>query len=105
MRRSALIRRTPMRPTRRKADPVTPAVRLAVLERDGGCLAVLIGGQDPATCAGPLTLDHVKSAPRMGKRAASDAAHLASVCRGHHIDTGWATSHRPLLRAYLEGVK
>lgn len=98
------MRRTPLRRSTRRADPVTPAVRLAVLERDGGCLAVLIGGQDPATCAGPLTLDHVKDAPRMGKRAPSDARHLAVVCRGHHIDTGWATANRPLLRAYLEGV-
>lgn len=98
------LRRTPLRRTRRKADPVTPEVRLAVLERDGGCLAVRIGGQDPASCAGPLTLDHVKDAPRMGRRAPSDAAHLATVCRGHHIDSGWATANRPLLRAYLARV-
>lgn len=92
-----------MRRAYRKADPVTPSTRLAVLLRDGGCLAVRIGHQDPADCAGPLTLDHVKDAPRMGKRAPSDAAHLASVCRGHHIDTGWATANRPLLREYLRG--
>lgn len=83
---------------------MTPAVRLAVLERDGGCLAVRLGDVDPASCAGPLTLDHVKDEPRMGVRAPSDAAHLATVCRGHHIDTGWATANRPLLREYLREV-
>ena len=98
------MKRTPLRRTRRKSDPVTPETRIAVLERDRGCLAVRIGGQDPATCAGPLQLDHVKDAPRMGRRAPSDARHLATVCRGHHIDTGWATANRPLLREYLEGV-
>lgn len=97
------MKRTAIR-RRRRSDPVTPALRLAVLERDRGCLAVRIGGQDPATCAGPLTLDHVKDAPRMGLRAPSDERHLATVCRGHHIDTGWATANRPLLRQYLAGV-
>lgn len=97
------MKRTPMRRSRRK-DPVTPELRLAVLERDGGCLAVTIGGQDPATCDGPLQLDHVKDAPRMGKRAPSDERHLASVCRFHHIDGGWATANRPVLREYLRGV-
>jgi hypothetical protein len=84
-------------------DPVTPELRLAVLARDGGCIAVRLGA-DPADCRSPLTLDHVKDQPRMGKRAPSDMAHLVAVCRGHHLDTGWATSHRPALREYLRGV-
>src|SRR5690242_12714401 len=98
------MRRTPLRRSTRRKDPVTGEVRLLVLERDGGCLAVRIGGQDPASCSGPLTLDHVKDQPRMGKRAPSDPAHLATVCQGHHVETGWATSHRPELREYLRGV-
>jgi len=85
-------------------DPVSPELRLRVLERDGGCMAVVLGGVDPATCDGPLQLDHVLDAPRMGKRAPSDERHLASVCRFHHIDGGWATANRPLLREYLRGV-
>lgn len=88
---------------RRRSDPVPGDVALAVLERDGGCIAVRLGA-DPAGCAGRLTLDHVKDQPRMGKRAASDAQHLVAICRGHHIDTPWATSHRPQLRAYLAEV-
>ena len=61
-------------------------------------------GADPGACAGGLQLDHVKAEPRMGKRAPSDARHLVTLCRGHHIDTGWATAHRPELREYLREV-
>ena len=97
------MKRTPMRRTRRRSDPVTPELRIAVLERDAGCVAVRLGA-DPADCRSPLTLDHVKTELRLGKRAPSDAAHLVAICRGHHLDTPWATSHRPALRAYLETV-
>lgn len=69
-----------------RRDPVTPALRLAVLQRDGGCVAVRLG-ESPADCRSPLTLDHVKDAPRIGRRAPSYAAHLVTICRGHHIDT------------------
>ena len=84
------------------ADPVTPELRLAVLRRDNGCVAVWLGesGRD---CSGRLTLDHVKDQPRMGKRAPSDMAHLVALCWHHHLD-GWATSHRPELRTYLREV-
>ncbi len=81
---------------------MTPDVRLAVLTRDAGCVAVWLD-QDPATCRGRLTLDHVKDQPRMGKRAPSDAAHLVTVCEFHHLE-GWATANRPALREYLRGV-
>lgn len=102
LRKTPLRRRSPMKRSYRKADPVTPQLRISVLERDHGCVAVALG-ESPADCAGRLTLDHVKDAPRMGKRAPSDAAHLASVCEHHHLD-GWATAHRPELRAYLEAI-
>jgi hypothetical protein len=81
---------------------VTPELRLAVLERDHSCVAVRLGA-DYRGCGGRLTLDHVKDQPRMGKRAPSDMAHLAVLCERHHLD-GWATSHRPALRAYLREV-
>lgn len=97
-----LMRRTPLRRSRRKADPVTHELRLAVLERDGECVAVKLG-EDPMDCRGRLQLDHVKDRPRMGRRAPSDAAHLASLCEHHHL-YGWATAHRPELREYLRGI-
>lgn len=92
------IRRKPFA----KADPVTPELRLAVLERDQECVAVKLG-EPKADCRGRLTLDHVKDEPRMGRRAPSDAAHLATVCEWHHL-YGWATAHRPELREYLRKV-
>jgi hypothetical protein len=86
-----------------RRDPVTPELRIEVFERDRQCVAPIIDYFcDP--CAGRLTLDHVQSGyGRMGKRAPSDAAHLVTVCWHHHLD-GWATSHRPDLREYLERV-
>jgi len=89
---------------RRKAhaDPVTRELAIAVLQRDQGCVAPRLGGSS-MDCRGRDTLDHVKDEPRMGVRAPSDMAHLVTLCEGHHLWTGWATSHRPELRAYLQG--
>lgn len=84
-------------------DPVTPEVRLFVLNRDAGCIAVRLGAL-PEGCGGRLTLDHVKDEPMMGKRAPSDPAHLVTLCENHHLFNGWATRHRPELRAYLRAV-
>jgi hypothetical protein len=99
-----------------RRDPVSHDVALAVLRRDQGCVAVTLG-EDPASCGGRLTLDHVKDQPPVGApvvkrgadrkhryRAPSDTAHLVSVCARHHLETGWATSHRPELREYLASV-
>jgi hypothetical protein len=93
-------------------DPVTPEMRLAVLQRDRGCVAVALGA-DPMTCLGRLTLDHVKDKPKIGDvilkrgkgrkhryRAPSDLDHLVAICERHHLG-GWATAHRDDLRAYL----
>ena len=98
-------------------DPVPSDVAVDVLLRDGGCVAVTVGGQDPATCRGPLTPDHVKDKPKVGDpivkrgperkhryRAPSDRRHLVSVCQFHHVESGWATANRAALRDYLEGV-
>ena len=81
---------------------MTPELRISVLTRDKMCVAAKLGAADP--CSGALTLDHIQEGyGRMGKRAPSDPAHLVTLCWHHHLD-GWATSHRPELRAYLEGV-
>lgn len=103
------------------SDPVTPEMRLRVIERDGRrCMApVLDYSAGPCRdrwgqpiyryLPGDLTLDHVQDGGgRMGKRAPSDAGHLVTLCWGHHTGTeagrNWATSHRPLLREYLVRV-
>lgn len=98
------MKRTPLR-RHSKRDPVTPTMALRVFARDRGCLAPQLSGDiEAVSCGGRLTLDHVRDQPMMGKRAPSDERHLATVCEAHHIWTGWATSHRPELRAYLEAV-
>jgi hypothetical protein len=85
-----------------RRDPVTPELREVVLRRDGGCVAPRLGAS--LDCQGRATLDHVKDQPMMGKRAPSDADHLVTLCEFHHLWSGWATSHRPELRAYLASV-
>ena len=104
-----LAKPTPKPKRRGHKDPVTPDVRLDVLNRDDwACVAPKVCdclASDATTCAGRLTLDHVKDQPRMGKRAPSDRDHLATVCERHHLGTGWATAHRPELREYLRRVR
>lgn len=96
-----------------RKDPVTSEVREAVFARDAKatgyrgwgplCVAPSLDGT-AGYCEGYTTLDHVKDQPRMGVRAPSDMGHLVSLCHRHHLETGWATSHRPELRGYLRDV-
>ena len=98
-----------------RRDPVTPAIREAVLLRDGGCVAAILdlehicrdlwGNAHDRHDLWLMTLDHVQEGyGRMGVRAPSDLAHLVTLCWGAHLLTHWATSHRPELRTYLAGV-
>lgn len=95
-------------------SPVTPALREAILHRDRGCVLFKLdpdhqcrdvwGTPHSPHDLGRLTLDHVQDGyGRMGRRAPSDAGHLVTLCAGSHLG-GWATAHRPDLRAYLERV-
>jgi hypothetical protein len=101
---------------RRRAhkDPVSADLRIEVIRRDiafaGGCAAAFLDPDhacrnqygDPQHPGRDLTLDHVQDEyGRMGKRAPSRRENLVSLCYYAHLG-GWATSHRPLLRAYLE---
>lgn len=99
----------------RRKDPVTPALRDYVLARDRECVRFKLdhghGCRDVWSIPHApsrldlLTLDHVQDGyGRMGRRAKSDAAHLVSLCAASHLG-GWATSHRPELRAYLAAVE
>ena len=72
-----------------------------VLQRDGTCVAPLLGAGD--LCRGPLTREHVR--PGGGAMGAPRVTRLDAVvilCQWHHLDSGWATSHKPEMRAYLE---
>lgn len=91
-------------------DRVTPGVALAVFTRDQGCVAPRLGGSF-MDCWGRNTIAHVKDEPRMGRRAPSDPAHLATVCEGH-AEAGmkagyvWVTDKQNIakLREYLRAV-
>jgi len=106
---------------RPRRDGVTSETRRSVFARDGGCVALKID-PDAGPCAdrwgnehrwavlADLTFDHVKDEPGMGFRSeinpatgfrTSDPGHLVTLCGRHHLTSGWATSHRPELRAYL----
>jgi len=101
----------------RAKDPVTPQVAAEVITRDlrvaGGCVAPHLDAM-AGLCRDrwgtpvlphareALTLDHIRE--DAGGQRRSDARWLVTVCYQHHIADGWATSHRPLLREYLERV-
>lgn len=110
-----LTRRTPMRrtPMRRTAqrDPVSPALRLAIFARDGGCIAPRLGGT-AADCWGRLQIEHVKRELRASKRAESIAACLVTLCDGHtepgrRAGRQWNTAkvNRARVREYLRTVE
>lgn len=92
MKRTPLVRRTPLAPgkpnrrwVRADEDKVSPEERLYVLKRDDGCIAPRLGGTE-MDCWGRITLAHVKEEPRAGVRAESDRKHLVSICQGHMED-------------------
>ena len=91
-------------------DRVTHEVALAVFLRDGGCVAPRLGGTE-MDCWGRNTIAHVKSEPRMGRRAESTPDHLVTVCQGHMEDGTragycWVTDKRNIaaMREYLRSV-
>lgn len=85
-------------------DKVSEELYRLVMERDKECTARRLDYGQSGKCWGPLTLDHVKWQPRMGKRAESDYFHLVVLCYYHHLGSSWATSHRRIQRAYLEAL-
>lgn len=97
-----------------RSDPVTSELHAAVLTRDRECVQAKLdprhacldiwGNPHASTNLERLSLDHVQEGyGRMGKRAPSTMGTLVSLCGRSHLG-GWATSHRPELRAYLASV-
>ena len=118
MKHTALTRHTPLTrstpPKRQKRrDPVSPELRLAVLERDRMC--VLARFDDQHVCrdkwgtihawndARFLTLEHVKDELRMGVRAASTLQTLVAMCYGGNVGVP-SKAQREAIRAYLQEV-
>ncbi len=86
-----------------RKDPVTPELRLAVYDRDKGCIgARCFDGR----CEGRLELDHVRASGALGKRSRSTLDNLVALCTRHHE---WKTMHgreaRPILLAYLAALE
>jgi hypothetical protein len=105
LKRTPLRRRTPLRAKPRPdSDKVTPEMHAYIIKRDGGCIAPRVD-DDAGPCSGRVTLDHVKTDRRMGKRADSIALCLVSVCEGHSengMKAGhqWNTANRDLERGW-----
>jgi hypothetical protein len=94
-------------------DRVTPAVHAAVLARDLQCFAYRMdrrhickdawGRSHSPYDLSRLTLDHVKDAPALGKRAPSDMLHLVAMCAGTNIGVP-SKAIRQAEREYLAGL-
>jgi hypothetical protein len=102
MLRRTPLKRSPMKRKARKSD-VPEWLFGYLMGRDRGCKAPALGATDP--CSGRLTIEHVKSESRMGKRAESDPAHTLLLCLGHN--TGWAlyAASKDAEREYLRRVE
>lgn len=84
---------------------------MAVLRRDGSCVAPRLGGSS-MDCWGRDRIEHVKAEPRMGKRAEARMDRLVTLCEGHTepgMKAGyvWCTDrqNRERLREYLRTVE
>jgi hypothetical protein len=100
---STLRRYAPLAPS--AGTRIPHAMRLHVLTRDaaatGGCVGY---GRFPTTCAGPLSLDHVRASGAIGKKSTTCPCNLVSLCNNgcHRWKTENGREARPLLLTYLE---
>ena len=96
-----------------RADPVTPEMAERVFDRDRQCVLAKLdkthgcrdqwGTPHPSWDRGYLTVEHVKSELRMGKRAPSDLAHLIALCGSANLRPP-TKAQRAMFREYLRGV-
>jgi hypothetical protein len=101
------------RPSRAKRDPVTGAVRWAVLHRDEMCVLAKFdprhdcrdrwGNSHRSTDTKRLSIEHVKDALRTGVRAPSDMGHLVAMCYASNVGVP-SKAQRSEIREYLAGV-
>lgn len=104
------MKRSAIRRTIRHKDPVTLGVAHEVLQRDKGCVGVIVGM--PGRCGtqfGPsdrfsLELDHVNTSG-LGKRGPSTPENLVSLCGLHHrMKTEQSRVWRAKLNDYLRSI-
>lgn len=118
LKRTALVRKAPMRRWRRKPeDRLDPKVRDHVLRRDRQCVIftlVRLGripaeGNDCRLLDGTpiiawtldvLTYEHVHEFATMGQRAVNDPRWAVAACLHHNVNGG-TSKFRPLIRDLL----
>lgn len=99
--------------TRSRPYRVDPAIRRAVLERDGACILAKIepdhvcrdlwGHPHASDDLDRLSLEHVKDQLTMGKRAPSDEAHMVALCGYANVAVP-SKRQREYFRDYLRMV-
>ena len=65
------------------------------------CIVPMLDPSESGRCSGHTTVDHVKDAPMMGRRAPSDMSHLVAMCSFHHVEHPPSRALRQLEREYL----
>ena len=84
-----------------RPDPVSPAVRAFVRERDRGCVFSRLG--IPHLCLGALELDHVRASGGLGLRSRSTPGNLVLLCpAAHRAKTLDGRRWRSVLLAWIE---
>jgi hypothetical protein len=122
VRKTPLSRFTPLRPKRPtkrwqrpEEDKVSPELAAYIFARDKMCIAFRVEGPShvcrtrfgdphPPLDVKLLTIDHVKTEARMGKRAEPTKRNLVAAC-GWANNEGWCSANRQAERDYLEGVE
>lgn len=91
-----------LRPSRGTTIP--PELRIAVLQRDNGCVGRRLDW--PGDCMGALELDHVRASHAMGMKSETTADNLVALCGSHHrLRTSYGRIFRPRLLEYLISVQ
>lgn len=75
-----LRRYTEMRKSAGTSFP--PLVRIAIFERDSGCLGRVLGW--PGDCFGALEADHIRASGAVGMKSRSTLDNGATLCSTHH---------------------
>ena len=87
-----------------RPDPVPPAVRALVRERDRGCVFTRLA--IPHECLGALELDHVRASGGLGLRSRSTPDNLVLLCpAAHRAKTLDGRRWRPVLLAWIEAAE
>lgn len=79
-------------------------LRIAVLERDRGCVGPVVGM--PGDCFGALELDHVRASGGIGLKSPTEASNLVTACSTHHRTKTENGRHwRPVLLDYIASLE